>query len=178
MAFATAPLHWIVERDDRVMLRLDRWRSPRYLRLWMIYATRIGDGWLWYALAGFLSLYGGDRQWRALIACTMAIFTGVVLFSLLKRICRRPRPRVTALRSTDAPAPPDQFSFPSGHTITAFAGAVSLMHFYPEAAPLLLLVAASIAASRVLLGMHYPSDVLAGALIGTGLGYSAYLLMV
>jgi undecaprenyl-diphosphatase len=176
MAFATAPLHWIVERDDRVMLRLDRWRAPRALRLWMIYATRIGDGWLWYALAFFLTFYGGQQHWRALIACTMAIFTGVALFSVLKRVCRRPRPRVATLRSY-APAPPDQFSFPSGHTITAFAGAVSLMHFYPEAAPLLLLVAGSIAASRVLLGMHYPSDVIAGATIGTCLGYGSYLLM-
>ncbi len=178
MAFATAPFDWISQRDHRVMGRLDRWRAPRALRLWMIYATRIGDGWLWYALALFLTFFGGQQHWRALVACTIAIISGVALFSVLKRICRRPRPRFAELRSTDAPAPPDQFSFPSGHTITAFAGAVSLMHFYPEAAPILLLVAASIAASRVLLGMHYPSDVIVGAAIGTGLGYWAYLLMV
>ncbi len=52
--------------------------------------------------------------------------------------------------------PPDQFSFPSGHTITAFAVAVSLSRFYPELATGLLFCALSIAASRILLGMHFP----------------------
>ena len=102
---------------------------------------------------------------------------GVVLFTVLKRVCRRPRPRFAFLRPEGAPAPPDIFSFPSGHTITAFAMAVSLFHYYPAAAPALLFAAANIGASRVLLGMHYPSDVAAGALIGTGLGYAAFLLV-
>ena len=55
--------------------------------------------------------------------------------------------------------------------------AVSLFHYYPAAAPVLLFAAASIGASRVLLAMHYPSDVVVGALIGTGLGYGALLLV-
>jgi undecaprenyl-diphosphatase len=63
--------------------------------------------------------------------------------------------------------PPDQFSFPSGHTITAFAVSVALSAFYPELATGLLFCAVSIAASRVLLGMHFLSDVVAGAAIGT-----------
>ncbi len=62
--------------------------------------------------------------------------------------------------------PPDQFSFPSGHTITAFASALSLGAFYPVLLPALIFCAISIAASRVLLGMHFLSDVLAGACIG------------
>jgi undecaprenyl-diphosphatase len=66
--------------------------------------------------------------------------------------------------------PPDQFSFPSGHTITAFAVAVSLGGFYPEMLPGLFFCAASVAASRVVLGMHFLSDVLAGAAIGATLG--------
>lgn len=176
MTFATS-IDWISQRDQRVMLRLDGWTAPRALRRTMIYATRCGDGWLWYAAALYLTFFGGQDHYRALVACFSAIVVGVALFTILKRICRRPRPRFASLRSTDAPAPPDQFSFPSGHTITAFAGAVSLLHFYPDLAPLLLLLAACIAVSRVLLGMHYPSDVLVGAVIGSGLGYGSYLLM-
>ena len=73
--------------------------------------------------------------------------------------------------------PPDQFSFPSGHTITAFAVAVSLSMFYPSLTVGLLFCAVSVAASRILLGMHFLSDVLAGAVIGTTLAYlSVHLL--
>jgi undecaprenyl-diphosphatase len=169
-------LNWIDSRDHRVMGRIDRWRAPRFLRLWMIYSTRGGDGWIWYATAVLLLFAGGPQHFRALLSCTLAIFSGVALFTVLKRMCRRPRPRFAAPRPFDVPEPPDQFSFPSGHTITAFAASVNLMHFYPDAAPVLLFCAASIAASRILLGMHYPSDVAAGAVIGTGLGYSAFLI--
>jgi undecaprenyl-diphosphatase len=72
--------------------------------------------------------------------------------------------------------PPDRFSFPSGHTITAFAVALSLAAFYPGMLPGLLFCAASIALSRILLGMHFLSDVLAGALIGSVLAYGAVWL--
>jgi undecaprenyl-diphosphatase len=72
--------------------------------------------------------------------------------------------------------PPDQFSFPSGHTITAFAVAVTLGMFYPAMLPALLFCAFCIAASRVLLGMHFLSDVIVGALLGTGLALSSHAL--
>jgi undecaprenyl-diphosphatase len=65
--------------------------------------------------------------------------------------------------------PPDQFSFPSGHTITAFAVAISLGAFYPALALGLVFCAVSVAVSRILLGMHFLSDVLAGAVIGSAL---------
>jgi undecaprenyl-diphosphatase len=72
--------------------------------------------------------------------------------------------------------PPDQFSFPSGHTITAFAIAVTLGMFYPAMLAALLLCAFCIAASRVLLGMHFLSDVIVGALLGTVLALSSHAL--
>jgi undecaprenyl-diphosphatase len=72
--------------------------------------------------------------------------------------------------------PPDQFSFPSGHTITAFAVVISLSHFYPDLTAGLLFCAVSVAASRILLGMHFLSDVVAGAAIGTLLARAAILL--
>jgi undecaprenyl-diphosphatase len=73
--------------------------------------------------------------------------------------------------------PPDQFSFPSGHTITAFAAVTPLCLAYPEFQLALGFCAASVAASRVVLGMHFLSDVIAGATAGTLLGLlSTYLL--
>jgi undecaprenyl-diphosphatase len=70
--------------------------------------------------------------------------------------------------------PPDRFSFPSGHTITAFAITFSLGLYYPVLLAGLVFCAGSVAASRLILGLHYLSDVLAGMLIGTAIGVAAF----
>jgi undecaprenyl-diphosphatase len=74
--------------------------------------------------------------------------------------------------------PPDQFSFPSGHSINAFAFAVSIGLFEPSLMCGLILCALSVAISRIILGLHFLSDVVVGSLIGTGLGYGCYQLLV
>jgi undecaprenyl-diphosphatase len=72
--------------------------------------------------------------------------------------------------------PPDRFSFPSGHTMVAFSvGTVIALHF-PLLAPALGVVALGIAVSRVVLGLHYLSDVVVGALLGTLFGFTAYMV--
>jgi undecaprenyl-diphosphatase len=68
---------------------------------------------------------------------------------------------------------PDKFSFPSGHTMTAFSIALVVSYFYPTLQWPLYFLAASIALSRIVLGMHFLSDVLAGALLGTALGVAS-----
>jgi undecaprenyl-diphosphatase len=87
----------------------------------------------------------------------------------LKKLSGRKRPCEVEPHCWATLLPPDRFSFPSGHTITAFSVAVSLGAFYPTLLPALLFCALSIAISRILLGMHFLSDVLVAALLGTGL---------
>ena len=143
----------------------------------MLAATRGGDGGLWYAVGLMVAFFGGPERFHALLAATVAVAVGVGLFIELKRAFRRPRPCTLEPHCWSQLLPPDQFSFPSGHTITAFAVAASLGGFYPEMLPGLLFVAVSIAASRVVLGMHFLSDVLAGAALGTVLGATATALI-
>ncbi|MCL4854501.1 MAG: phosphatase PAP2 family protein, partial [Bryobacteraceae bacterium] len=100
----------------------------------------------------------------------------IVLFLKLKKITGRRRPCMLEPHCWAKLLPPDQFSFPSGHTITAFAISVPLSLFFPALLMGLLFCALSIAASRILLGMHFLSDVVAGAIIGASLGYSSFLL--
>ena len=92
------------------------------------------------------------------------------MYRYLKRWTRRPRP----FRLCDgvvAHVPPlDEFSFPSGHTLHAVSFSVVALAYFPVLAPLLFVLCALIAASRVVLGLHYPSDVLAAIVIGAGLG--------
>jgi undecaprenyl-diphosphatase len=170
-------LSWVASRDHRVMVRLNHWRPPKWLRMWMLAATRVGDGGLWYALGLAVALYGGPQRFRALLAATLAVAAGVALFLELKRLFRRKRPCALEPHCWAELLPPDQFSFPSGHTITAFAVTAALAGFYPEMLPGLIFCAISIAASRVVLGMHFLSDVVVGAALGVTLGSLAAALV-
>lgn len=162
---------FIATRDHRLMRKVNRWAAPRWVRHWMVCATRGGDGWLWYLMALAVLLFGGESRFEALAACGLAAGSGIALFLWLKRATGRKRPCAIEPHAWATLLPPDQFSFPSGHTITAFAVAISLSSFYPSLLAGLLFCAISIALSRILLGMHFLSDVLAGATIGIGLGY-------
>jgi undecaprenyl-diphosphatase len=177
MAVLQITLSWVASRDHRVMVRVNHWRPPKWLRMWMLAATRGGDGGLWYALGLAVALYGGAQRFHALLAATLAVATGVGLFLELKRAFRRKRPCALVPHCWVDLLPPDQFSFPSGHTITAFAVAFSVGGFYPAMLPGLLFCAVSIAASRIVLGMHFLSDVLAGAALGAILGAAAEALI-
>ena len=169
----------IVEAGDhRLMRRVNRWRPPQWLRLWMIAATRGGDGWLWYAMGAVVALFGGLERFHALAAAVLAVSVGIGLFLVLKRSFGRRRPCALEPHCWATLLPPDQFSFPSGHTITAFAVATSLSMFYPAMLVSLLFCALSVAASRVILGMHFLTDVLAGAAIGGLLGYLAATMLL
>jgi len=171
-------LEFIAVRDHRVMHRVNNWRAPHWIRVWALCATRGGDGWLWYIMLAAVMLFGGDLRWPAIATCVTAAVAGIGLFVGLKRTAKRRRPCAIAAHCWATLLPPDQFSFPSGHTITAFAVAAPLSLFYPSLMVGLFFCAISIGISRILLGMHFLSDVLAGCAVGSALGYTCYLLYV
>jgi undecaprenyl-diphosphatase len=137
-------------------------------------ATRGGDGWLWYAMGLAILFFGGEVRFAALGAAGLSSVLSILLFLWLKRLTGRRRPCHIEPHCWAKLLPPDKFSFPSGHTMTAFAVAIPLSLFYPDLTIGLFFCALSIATSRILLGMHFLSDVVAGALIGTALGYLGY----
>lgn len=165
----------ITKGDYSVMRRANNWEAPHWVRLYVRSATFGGDGWLWYAMGLAILLFGGEARFQALGAAAVASAVSVLLFRWLKRLTGRRRPCHITPHCWATLLPPDQFSFPSGHTMTAFAVALPMALFYPTLAIGLLFCALSIAMSRILLGMHFLSDVVAGALIGAGLGYLAFL---
>lgn len=171
-----AVLAYVSRGDLRLSGRIQGWRPPRALRLWLLWATHLGDGWLWF-IAGALLLAGGGPYRRVLAAAALAAGGANATIIYLKRRFRRGRP------GPYVPNPLfdlafDRFSFPSGHATNAFAlGSVAALSFH-ALAPLAVLVAGSIALSRVVLGRHYLSDVLVGSLLGTLAGSTAYLAVV
>jgi len=169
-------LTFIAHRDHSLMRRINRWPAPRWIRVWMMCATRGGDGWLWYGMGLVILLFGGDERFLAVLAAALAAGVGITIFLRIKKATGRKRPNCFEPHCWATLLPPDQFSFPSGHTITAFAVAISLSMFYPSLAIGLIFCAVSVALSRILLGMHFLSDVLAGAVIGSSLAVGSVYL--
>jgi undecaprenyl-diphosphatase len=174
MTVAKTVWNQIQSNDHRLMRRVHRWRPPRSIRILMILATRSGDGWIWYALGLILLGYGGEYRFAATGAACSAVAAGVCIFRTLKCTSCRKRPCEIEPHCWSAILPPDKYSFPSGHTITAFAVAVSVGLFYPYLQGCLLIIAFLIAMSRIVLGMHFLSDVLAGSALGIFLGLASY----
>jgi len=132
MAVARNLWGYIDRRDHRLMRRMNRWRAPRWFRIWMIAATRMGDGWIWYGLGLMLLTYGGPQRFSAIGAAGSAAVLGIFVFKALKRLSQRPRPCQIEPHCWSKVLPPDKFSFPSGHTMTAFSIALVVSYFYPS----------------------------------------------
>jgi undecaprenyl-diphosphatase len=164
---------FIERRDHRVMRRMNRWRAPRWFRFWMIMSTRLGDGWLWYGLGAMLLAFGGPQRLPAVGAAGSAALVGILIFKALKHLSHRRRPCQFEPHCWSKVLPPDKFSFPSGHTMTAFSIALVLSYFYPAMEGTLFFLALSIGFSRIVLGIHFLSDVLAGMVLGSALGLFA-----
>jgi undecaprenyl-diphosphatase len=166
-----AMLATLAGTDFRASARFHSWKPPRWFRLWMRWASRLGDGWVWLAAALVLPTIGDRRP--VFSAFMVAGVVSNVAQIVLKRGVRRRRPIEHATRYAF-----DEFSFPSGHSLNAFAlGSVLALAFPPLACPVMFL-AASIALSRVALGYHFIGDVLAGTAVGAVIGVGAFWLVV
>jgi undecaprenyl-diphosphatase len=164
----------ITAGDRRLMLRLNRWQAPLWVRQWMLLATRGGDGWLWGTIGALILLFGGYQRFEALTAAFVSLGAAQLTFFILKRMIGRERPCAIETHCWSNLLPPDRFSFPSGHTISAFAITFSLGLYYPALLAGLIFCALSVAASRVILGLHYLSDVVVGMLVGLAIGVAAF----
>src|SRR6266849_3085128 len=101
-------------------------RDQRWFRIWMIAATRMGDGWVWYGLGIMLFFFGGPQRYSAVCAAGTAAVAGIFVFKALKKLSHRLRPCQIEPHCWSKILPPDQFSFPSGHAMTAFSIALVL----------------------------------------------------
>jgi undecaprenyl-diphosphatase len=146
--------------------------SDRYVSV----LSDLGEGLGWVAGGAALAILGGAKGRRAGVATAVASITATYLVQQrVKPLFRRVRPFVNREARVVGVRPADH-SFPSGHTASSFAAATALAFFYPRAAPLAYTVAVGVGASRVHLGVHFPSDVAVGGVIGIGIGtLSAWL---
>lgn len=153
-------------------------RGPIGDEFWQ-FVTRLGDkGLLWIAMGITLLFFKKTRP----IGCTMLLsllldFT--ILNKILKPLIARPRPFVVNEAIVTVIREPDPYrSFPSGHSGGAFAAMFAFYHWVPKKFGIpALFVASMVAVSRLYVGVHYPTDVLAGCLIGLGCSLLAYWIV-
>jgi undecaprenyl-diphosphatase len=159
--------------DPRLCRAASRWAARYGIHRFFAVISRLGDGWFWYALMAVLASAGGER---GRLAATQMLCTGLVawlLYRTLKRSTRRPRPFHALADVIARAATLDEYSFPSGHTLHAVSFTIVAVGWFPFLALPLAFFTALVAASRVVLGLHYPTDVLAGILLGGVLGFAS-----
>jgi undecaprenyl-diphosphatase len=144
--------------------------------------SRLGDGVFWYVLIALMPLIMGlDQLHEGLVASThmlCAAVIGLATYKLLKRKLVRERPFIS-FESIECVMPPlDRYSFPSGHTLHAVLFTSIAITYAPALAAIVVPFAALVAISRVVLGLHYPSDVLVGAFIGWLVARLSWLFVV
>ena len=164
-----SPARRIANTESGWCLRANRVCARNGALRYFAATSRLGDGVFWYALMGALIALDGMAGLRASLHLALTGLVALALYKMLKRWTRRPRPFASDVRIRAWVAPLDEFSFPSGHTLHAVAFSLVTMAHYPPLAWLLVPFTASVAVSRVVLGLHYPSDVLAATVIGSGL---------
>lgn len=157
--------------EYRLCRRLNRGIEHAAIRVFFMAASRLGDGVVWYALMLALPFIYGAQGLRVSVVMLATSSIGLAVYKLLKRTFVRERPFIRHAGISLAGAPLDRYSFPSGHTLHAVAFTWQACAAWPELSFLLVPLALSIAVSRVVLGLHYPTDVLVGALLGALCGF-------
>lgn len=164
----------IEQVELRVCRFLNRTSGMRAVRALFRGVSWLGDGWVWYALIVSLPwIHADENGWLAAGHMIASGSIGLWLYKVIKPRAVRERPYITHSVITCASAPLDRYSFPSGHTLHAVSFTIVMAHYFPEWAPLLVAFTILIALSRVVLGLHYPSDVAAGAVLGGGVGFAS-----
>jgi undecaprenyl-diphosphatase len=151
-------------------------RRQPWLVATLVGVSRLSDGVLWYVVMLALPWVGGARG----IACALRMLclgaVNLAVYKVLKKHFARPRPYVTCPEILACTRCLDEYSFPSGHTLYAVGFGVLLTAYYPALGLLVWPFVVLVALSRIVLGLHYPSDVIAGAAIGWFMAESVLVL--
>jgi undecaprenyl-diphosphatase len=171
MILMTRWLRHIHQYDLRMLLWF---MHARHRQLWVAAAraiSRSGDGPLQVLLPGLLWLLDRSHGTALIAATALAFAIERPLYWVLKNSFQRRRPpeAIPCFRSVITAA--DRFSFPSGHTAAAFLLATLTAQYYDALALPLYLWSSAVGVSRVVLGVHFPSDIVAGALLGGGIAW-------
>ncbi len=167
----TRALRELGKLDKSAYHALARTPSPAIDNAFRRLSVAADHSFLWCGIAGAMSVLGGSRGRRAAAGGLLAIgTTSLTVNRVVKPLARRERPaRAESATFGARHVPmPGSTSFPSGHSASAFAFAFAVGRDLPQVAVPIGLLAAAVAHSRVHTGVHYPSDVVLGSVLGAG----------
>lgn len=171
-ARSAAFFEWVDRLEMPLCLTLNRICLRRWARGLFRAVSRLGDGVFWYVLIALLPVLYGPEALATSLRMAAAGVAGVTLYKALKGRTGRRRPFLRDGGVRLAVRPLDRYAFPSGHTLHAVCFTLVAVSAHGELAWVLVPFAGLVAMSRVVLGLHYPSDVAAGALIGAAVAWA------
>jgi undecaprenyl-diphosphatase len=161
-----AAINQMVYWDRQITFLMNRTLRWRTVSPFFRVISNLGNGKFWYALMVILPLFHGDYGIKAALHMGLTALVTLLVYKSVKGVTQRPRPGAVYEAIMQGTVALDEYSFPSGHTMHAVAFSVIAVSWFPALLPLLLGFTVLIAISRVVLGLHYPTDVVLGALFG------------
>jgi undecaprenyl-diphosphatase len=164
---------WLAVHERSLCMRFNRVGHRHAIQSLFSFISWLGDGKFWYALMGALLVSEG---WAALPVVIQMMLTGLVgtaVYKGLKHLTERPRPYQAHAQIMCMTAPLDRFSFPSGHTLHAVIFSLVATAYYPMLGWVVFPFTVLVALSRLVLGLHYPTDVFAGIAIGALISWAS-----
>ena len=162
--------------EYRWCLQLNRSCRRPVIRSVFATVSRLGDGVFWYALTLLLPVAYGQAGLQPALRMAIVGVAGLAIYKYLKARLVRERPYISLAGVVPGTRALDRYSFPSGHTLHAVSFSTVAIASFPELSLLLVPFTGMIALSRVVLGLHYPTDVVAGAAIGATLAATVLAL--
>lgn len=171
-------LETLLNLDGGFLLFLQESVRNPILNSIMIFITSLGNGGIVWIVATIALLIPKKTRKVGLMSAVALIGSLIINNHIIKNLVQRPRPFVTFTDIRILIPKPSEFSFPSGHTSSSFAAAAVFYRFLPKKVGIPAVVLAGfIGFSRLYVGVHYPTDVLAGAIMGVLLSYMAEFLV-
>lgn len=153
--------------DINLFLHIFGWNGRAYLDRFMKLMTRIGDGFLYPLIGAMILLLDWDKGLNIVLSGLLAFAIELPIYKIIKSKTTRLRPYEAIPWIINLVRAPDKYSFPSGHTAAAFIMAIIIGSTFPVLVLPMIILASLIGLSRIYLGVHYPTDVLVGMIVGT-----------
>jgi undecaprenyl-diphosphatase len=163
--------------ECKLFRSVNRHFDHKLLNFYFRNITHLGGATATIAACIFLMFFTRGLVQATSIASAASLLISHLPVAIVKKLYPRKRPYLALLETKVAANPLEDHSFPSGHTTAIFSVIIPFILYMPQLAIILLPLALSIGYSRMYLGLHYPSDVLAGCLLGCSSGFFSYILL-
>lgn len=167
----------VLIRDTQIFYWVYAKIRNRILNMFMMAVTKLGGAFFSISFSLFLIIFYQGRLKQIGWELIISLASSHLVVYIIKRLVNRTRPYKFLENIDLLIAPLEDYSFPSGHTAASFTLAVIFSLNYPELRMFFISLAALVGISRIYLGVHYPSDVIIGALIGTLFSYLNFFLI-